>query len=734
MLLSPLLFLLAAADTPSTIVLAPAPGAPPAVSIGLSDRAVALDADGRGSVPAAIGLWAPEWRFYRGRTPGSKEEIAFYYPSDHTLVTWRFASQELSGGAEVVVKDHEAGSWKESATLAAFLERDERSSKVRFALAPGLWDLAVLVPGYGPAFTSDVHVKGATQFLGKSKLARAAHLKGRILDSVSGRPPASWSAHVRRASLDLESNEARFFDERPIAVDKETLDFASLRPGDWSLLVNAPGRTRQERSVKAPGPGLIELGDVFLSQSGSVRVTLAFPAEIPRGEFIVRLKSVPENGEEAPVELDSETVRPRSETLIVFDDVEEELVSLECEDRSKAIRHHERIHVEAGQATEVRIDFYPLTLQGRVTRGDHPVSDALVRAAVAQLPERDLSATTDDSGRYSLRFWTTQERIFLSTIAPGEGLPVSEEIPVEPGTTELEHDVILPAGEIRGIVRDAETGEALKGAKVRYSASLSESQEKDVQEDFAMGNETDREGRFRLESLPLKPVEVEVKREGYSPAVFPKVQPTPEGAELDVRLEKGFRLVGTVLDEKGAPVAGVAVGIDPDRLNIYFTRTASTSATGEFEFGSIGHGPHVLGIFACGYTLVLRTITVEPSRSGEREQTVEIRLAPAPAPIPVRFEDENGAPFERVAVQWMLDGLILPLSDFSRADNACDAASSPDADGNQMLRGFPYGTISALTMPPEQRPLGTYTNDGSQARWTIRVPRFLKPNQPGNNP
>jgi hypothetical protein len=46
------------------------------------------------------------------------------------------------------------------------------------------------------------------------------------------------------------------------------------------------------------------------------------------------------------------------------------------------------------------------------------------------------------------------------------------------------------------------------------------------------------------------------------------------------------------------------------------------------------------------------------------------------------------------------------------------------------LRGFPYGPVTALG--PGQQALGTFTHDGSQTLWTIRIPRTSPAEAPGN--
>ena len=115
----------------------------------------------------------------------------------------------------------------------------------------------------------------------------------------------------------------------------------------------------------------------------------------------------------------------------------------------------------------------------------------------------------------------------------------------------MEHDVLIPLAEIQGTVRDAESGTPIAGADVAVSTSLDKTGEA-KEEIYAHASVTsDREGRFRLRNLVSRRVDVHVQHEGYAPADFYEIDVTPEGKDLDVRLEKGVRLHGVVTDAVG---------------------------------------------------------------------------------------------------------------------------------------------------------------------------------------
>src|SRR5262245_44315062 len=171
MLLAPFLIAAAVTDAASVLELAPAPGAAPEATLVLAGEPVALDSGGRARVPAPPVLDAPGLRFY---TVGDR---AFYYPADFALVTWRVTGPDRTGEAQIVAKEHGTETWDTALTATAPVEIADAARHVRFVLPPGQWDLALLVPGWAPAFASDVRVDGAAAGVAPTRLARSARLK-----------------------------------------------------------------------------------------------------------------------------------------------------------------------------------------------------------------------------------------------------------------------------------------------------------------------------------------------------------------------------------------------------------------------------------------------------------------------------------------------------------------------------------------------------------------------------
>ena len=148
-MLAAALFALAVGEAAAPIPLAPAPGAAPSASIVLGGHAVALDKDGRASVPPDTALSAPGLRFYRPAEDGP----VFYFPSNDTLVLWPLSGPEHAARAEIVVKAADATTWEHAPAFEAPVEVRNGKAGVRFVVSAGKWDAAILVPGFAPAFS-----------------------------------------------------------------------------------------------------------------------------------------------------------------------------------------------------------------------------------------------------------------------------------------------------------------------------------------------------------------------------------------------------------------------------------------------------------------------------------------------------------------------------------------------------------------------------------------------------
>jgi hypothetical protein len=715
MLLLLCLLVVRASDSSATIPIAPAPGAPAISAIRVSASEVHLDNSGHGSVARDADLSSEIVRFYE--TAGG--EAVFYYPAGDTLVSTTIQTTVDALVADVFAKQTSA-SWQTARKLQVPVEPGRTGFRLRFVLEPGDWDLALLVPGSAPAFANGVRAGTATLEVGPLRLGAAGRVKARILDARTGKPPSGWEAYVSKIGADPKTDEARFFSQRPIAASGSSLDFGSLPVGGWDLRVESPGRSKPRKPVNISGPGVFaDLGDVYVTDLGKLRLVLEFPDEIPPANFEVKLTS---SAAVPPIDLGSRTVRAAPEAAAEFGDIEPGDVDIECSSKEMHIWRLESAVVEPDRTAEVRIVVHPLHVHGTVRHGDQVVAGAKVswlsgRKSVGEPPP----VTSDALGVYDLKAWAGEDKIGLAALSPGEETSYVEFVDVDRESTDLSHDIVLPANEIRGVVRDSATGATLEGATVVFTTALDQKEPDENATSFMIQQKTDADGRFRLANLTEGAVDVAVSLTGYSTARFPTVRPTKDGIDLDVRLGKGARIFGVVTDETGAPLPAVMVGLDVEPQGQLFAETASTAGDGSYEFKAVEAGSHVLGLIRCTSTIVLRPfVVISPSGDDSGDQREDVQLGREGAPLTVRFVKADGTPAEKKMFRWAIDGAGLPMAAWDEVLRTCGYPEPAETD-RLLLHGFPRGAISALSFY-SQKSFGTFVNDGSQPEWIIRLP------------
>ncbi|MET0619777.1 MAG: hypothetical protein ABW056_05835, partial [Thermoanaerobaculia bacterium] len=314
--------LLAASPDAATVLVAPAPGAPVASAILVAGETISLDSSGSARIPAEASPSAEGLRFYHGRVDSGDASGIFYLPDSSALAEWTLPGLDASAPASVVVKETEGETWENARAFAAPLEKTKDGRRVRFAMPPGTWDLAIVVPGFAPAFVMelDVYDSDDTVRIAAVKPEPSARVTARVLDARSGRPPDRWTAWISRVGGHGDDEEARFFDGRPIAENGAALDFSSLPIGNWELRAEATrgGGGRSRSVVKATKPReRVNLGDLYLSDTGALRVAVAFPAEVPDQEFSCRVARRPISGEGELVMLAAKAFAPSASTALM---------------------------------------------------------------------------------------------------------------------------------------------------------------------------------------------------------------------------------------------------------------------------------------------------------------------------------------------------------------------------------------------------------------------------------
>lgn len=233
-----------------------------------------------------------------------------------------------------------------------------------------------------------------------------------------------------------------------------------------------------------------------------------------------------------------------------------------------------------------------------------PVASALVTAATMRIgadsdPLEWRTARADGRGRFQLcglasgthrlevehpGYLPAEMDSVLATIEPADGISVA----------------LRRESAVAGRVTD-ESGVPVPGARVHLHA---------VSDTRAV---TTKDGRFRLRRLePARNAELEAEKVGFARARRPGLQLKAGASTLvpDLILRHGLRVVGTVVDPSGSPVAGVEVRAASEaekaKLDSRFGEPpplpdASSDARGRFELAGLDPGEYRVVLWRDGF-------------------------------------------------------------------------------------------------------------------------------------
>lgn len=314
---------------------------------------------------------------------------------------------------------------------------------------------------------------------------------------------------------------------------------------------------------------------------------------------------------------------------------------------------------DAGDASERALEKVTLEPQGIVISGRvidavtrepvHAFDLDLKRHAIERYPpwidiahetienERGLfSYTTEDSGHH--RIWvrasTHLKKMVQLDIAPGERL-VDVEIALDPGQA------------VTGRVIDAETGFPVASALVGTTQYPGGS---DLGWVIFLGHSeyephatTDAQGRFTLRGLERGKQTIAALHPRFAEG-FVDADPAA-GEEIEIRLEKGFRLRGTVRDDDGQPLPGIHVKLWGTHLP--YARVALSDQNGHYETGPALHGwIHVETQPPPGQAERFANFTVESKNIELVDHDVRVDFGPDQGHVTWRgtFYDYDGSP------------------------------------------------------------------------------------------
>ncbi|NVB40652.1 carboxypeptidase regulatory-like domain-containing protein [Pseudenhygromyxa sp. WMMC2535] len=214
------------------------------------------------------------------------------------------------------------------------------------------------------------------------------------------------------------------------------------------------------------------------------------------------------------------------------------------------------------------------------------LADAQVCALISARGSAPRCTRSDVEGRYHLAGMPPGEYQVSATAS--EHQPSSAEVDLRAtAKSELDLELLPGAVLLRGVVHDLAGGE-VEGAQIR------------VRNDFLSGDPidlglavSDAEGRFEL-WVRRGRVQVSAGAPGYS---WRLLHTTAPGASVELYLVPESVLIGRVIDEQGAPMAGIGVqpGSGGGTLEFFVDAAggyAQTDAKGEFRIAELAPGTY----------------------------------------------------------------------------------------------------------------------------------------------
>ncbi|MEO1227758.1 MAG: carboxypeptidase regulatory-like domain-containing protein [Myxococcota bacterium] len=270
------------------------------------------------------------------------------------------------------------------------------------------------------------------------------------------------------------------------------------------------------------------------------------------------------------------------------------------------------------------------------------------------------STATGEDGRFEL--FVPSEGTY-TVVADAAGARDRKE-GVAAGTLDLALVVVRPGGAIEGrVVRD--DGEPAPAFTLRWAQAGGRSARRFV---------TDPSGVFEIEGLEAGSWTVEATGAGGA-AGRSRTVDVPEAGRtfVELRLETPGRLVGTVVDEEGGPIAEALVQLE-SRPGLGPTPSTRTDPSGAFELAGITPGRRSVSAGARGFRR--RIVSGFEVASGETLGPIEIALAP---------RGEDGPELDLVGIGAVLaprsgaSGLALLVREVVAGGGAAEGGLGPGA-------------------------------------------------------
>ena len=499
-------------------------------------------------------------------------------------------------------------------------------------LAPGTYTLTASHPSFSEK-SETVDLKEGPASI-EIRLGQGGTISGTVLSA--GRPVVGAGVSLGAAG---DSARGPFGDEQQaVSDDSGRFRFERLNPGRYSVTASLRGQSSSPVDVALPAADASQDVSLLLADGATIRGRVSGLAEAARAGV-----SVTANGPE------SYFASTRTGAEGTFELTGAPRGTINLSGRTGDFMSGSRTassHVTIGEGqTEVTAEIVfeaGFRVDGRVTRGGRPVTDANVSA----LPEgggRSASDRTDESGAYSLEGLAEGTYTIAAVSMSGaEGAPIHRRVQITGDTTV---DLEAPVARLGGTVVEVESGRPLSEAAVEVEDPEPGSF---VRRMMAM---TDNGGRFNLDGLEAKGYRLVVRKPAYQTETRDVTASEDADVRIELRRGEGIGLVARD-GAFGTPLRGVFVRVVDGAGTSVFLGSVSLDSEGRGEIPSLRPGQYEVRIGAGGYAWVtLRAVVVPaPTLSVALTPggTLEIQIGPETAARPgvkARLVGADGEPF-----------------------------------------------------------------------------------------
>jgi protocatechuate 3,4-dioxygenase beta subunit len=487
---------------------------------------------------------------------------------------------------------------------------------------PGPYYLRVEAPGLAPHTVERQSVPAAALAV---TLRKGGAIEGVVRDG-RGKPVAGARVDarvgLRPGTLLAEPDAGRV---RATTDAKGAFRLEGLATTGHSVIATAPGAGGARRDGVTPGARI----ELYLVSGASVRGIVRGPDRRPLAGASVLVEPDAYGGAGASVERTDAAgvfqvwgLRPGAwHAIAAHPDFAPAVAPVFLERNAE-----QRVELTLGA---------PARLRGRlVDAEERPVHGALALQevegqVVAQSLGQMLRAESDAQGRFTI------ERVPRAALALGVTAArfLSRRVEATPDSAELDlGDVVLDSGlAIRGRVRD-QAGQAIADAQVRGGLMGMGPMRSRVEGSSAA------DGTFVLAGAEPGLYSLSVEAAGFATAT---TQASAGGEPIELTLERAGSITGTVVDEKGAPVAAFGVTATPVEEKGAWRAASGEGSEGRFELTDVAAGDWVLRVKATDKAQAhVPSVKV---RTGAATDVGRIRLSPG-ATVRGRVTDSAGSP------------------------------------------------------------------------------------------